>query len=81
METQFSQLLVRMPVPFQCFNMFRVRVSDFFLCCGRERCPHSLQSRRCCHHFQDGVQLGHGNDFFDGCHGNGCSKTASKVDK
>ena len=47
----------------------------FFLCCH-----HCLQSCGCCHHFQDGVRLGHGNDFFDGCHGNGCSKTASQVD-
>ena len=36
METQFSPLFVRMPVPFQCFNMFRVRGTYFFLWCGPE---------------------------------------------
>ena len=61
----------------QCFNMFRAHL---FFHCDCESCYHCLQSCKSCHHFGDGVSLGHGKDFFDGCQVCGCSKRASQVD-
>ena len=44
------------------------------------RCFHCLRSCGSCHHLGGGVSLGHGKDFFDGCHVSGCSKRPSQVD-
>ena len=60
----------------QCCNMLRV---DLSVRCDYEMCYHYPQSAGCCHHSGDGLPLWHNNDFFDGCHGNMCSKTVRQV--